>query len=512
MKRFVSVLIWSCLFLSAGVGYAQQSSNVVDYQVTYDRVTDRYTAFVVPRYSTPNANNMGANERGGTAQFTLKVPASFSLTEITDVRGVWDKAPLRLGPGNANQDWTGSGLDPAVNYYVIGKSASETNYGPFVDGTPVALFTFRGNGCFGAISPLEAGNPFIVQADNRFSLNVANSFYSVSGQPSGGNQNPLEQFRDVTGPAASCALLQATPDTQTLTAGTSVTLNVLANDTRDGLPISATSVTVTVSAPNSGTAAVNPDGTIRYTPAPGYTGPVSFSYTLCDLAQPTLCVTAGISLDVVPASNTPADLLVTKQVSQSMAAVGAAVSFTVTIQNLGPGSAVGVTALDTLTRNGAAVLQGTPTASKGSYNATSGVWTIGGLAAGESATLVLTVLIQAEGILTNTASVTATGSQDPNPANNEATACTSVPVKLCAGDEFIVSVPARYTDVRWFRNGVLFATGSSTTLTQTGIYTVESSSAGCPITGCCPIVVEAGNCCPPDLCVPFTIKKTKSRL
>lgn len=211
MKRYVSVLIWSYLLLNAWMSYAQLSSNAVGFQVTYDQASGRYTAWVVPQYSLPNANNSGTTERGGTAQFTLKVPASFVIQDITDVRGAWDKSPLRLGPGNAGQDWSGSGLDPAVNYYVIGKSPSETNYGPFVSGTPVALFTFRGNGCFGPISPLEPGSPFIAQADQRFSLNVANSFYTVSGQPPGGNQNPLEQFQSLVGPPAQCATVTTNP-------------------------------------------------------------------------------------------------------------------------------------------------------------------------------------------------------------------------------------------------------------------------------------------------------------
>ncbi len=415
MSRFISILIWSYLCLTIGAGYAQQSSNVVDFQVTYDLTTNRYTAWVVPRYNIPNENNTGTTERGGTAQYTLKVPASFSIVEITDVRGTWEKEPLRLGPGNPGQDWSGSGLDPSINYYVIGKSPSETNYGSFVSGTPVALFTFRGNGCFGPVSPLEPGNAFITQADQRFSLNVANSFYSVSGQRLLGNQNPLEQYRTITGPAAQCELLQAN-----------------------------------------------------------------------------------------------ADLFLTKQVSQSVAAIGTSVSFTLTVQNLGPGGAVGVSVADTL--NGVTQLQGTPTVSKGSFNAATGVWTVGDLAAGEVATLILTMTVQLEGVLTNVAGATATGSLDPNPANNRASSCASVPVRLCAGDQFIATVPSSYQDIRWFRDGTLVATGNTFTITQPGIYTVASSTGTCPLSGCCPIIVEAGDCCPAPLCVPLVIQKTKSRL
>ena len=285
---------------------AQQSTNVVDYLLTYDATTARYTAWVVPRYSVPNSNNTSVNntERGGTAQFTIKVPSSFVITNIVDVNGVWDKTSTRLGPGNPGQGgfWSNQ-LDPAVNYYAIGKAASETNYGIFTADTPVKLFTFQGNGCLGPLAVLEAGNPFITEANN-IGLNVANSFYSLSGTPPGGNQTPLEQFRNATGTNALCATpagVTANPDNQTLTAGTFTTVSVLANDTRNGQPASTTNVTVTVTTPPAtGTATVNANGTISFTPAAGFTGPVSFTYTICDSTQPTVCSSAPVSLTVNP--------------------------------------------------------------------------------------------------------------------------------------------------------------------------------------------------------------------
>ncbi len=299
MKRFLRVTVWSCLLLTGWACFAQQSPNVVDFQVTYDIPTARYTAWVVPRYSVPNSNNSGSVEQGGTAQFTIKVPASFSIVNVQDIRGQWEKNPLRLGPGNPSQDWSGSGLDPAINYYVVGKSPAEASYGEFSVNLPVALFSFQGSGCFGEVSSLEPGNPFITQADQLFSFNVANSFYSRSGTPPGGNQPPLEQFRTVTGPAAQCAVLQANADSQTLTAGQSTTVTQLANDTRNGQPVSATDVTVSIStAPTTGTATVNADGTIKYSPAPGFSGPVSFTYTICAPAQTTICSSAPVNLTV----------------------------------------------------------------------------------------------------------------------------------------------------------------------------------------------------------------------
>ena len=86
----------------------------------------------------------------------------------------------------------------------------------------------------------------------------------------------------------------ATADSQTLTAGSSTTLTVLGNDTRNGLPASSTNVTVTIStAPATGTATINANGTITYAPAAGYAGPVSFTYTICDISQTGICSGTG---------------------------------------------------------------------------------------------------------------------------------------------------------------------------------------------------------------------------
>lgn len=45
-----------------------------------------------------------------------------------------------------------------------------------------------------------------------------------------------------------------------------------------------------VTIPNHGGASVNPDGTITYTPDPGYTGTDTFTYVICDIATPKASV------------------------------------------------------------------------------------------------------------------------------------------------------------------------------------------------------------------------------
>ncbi len=114
----------------------------------------------------------------------------------------------------------------------------------------------------------------------------------------------------VTGVSAPVAV----PDSQTTALGTPVTIAVLTNDLdKTGSPASLTNVTLpAVGQPTSGTATVNPNGTVTYTPGPAFTGISSFSYTICDLGDPTRCSSATVTVNVQSASPTAvADLKVT---------------------------------------------------------------------------------------------------------------------------------------------------------------------------------------------------------
>ncbi|QKZ11341.1 beta strand repeat-containing protein [Spirosoma sp. KUDC1026] len=305
MKRISTISLLLGLLLICNLVRAQQSSNSVKFKVTYDAATQIYTTYVIPNYSVPNANNNLTTEKGATAQFTVVVPKDFVISSITDINGTWDKNNLKLGPGQPQQNWSAyPSLDPNLNYYVIGKAPNETDYGAFITGQPVPLFSFRGNGCFGPIYPLPANDPFINAADQYLSLNVGNSFYSRSGQPAGGNQVPLEQFETLMGPPADCrppVVLVANPDNATITTGSVSTVAVLGNDTNTGRPASTSNVTVSIlTPPANGTAVINPNGTISFTPAPGFTGQSCFQYQICDVTSTTACANAQVCVTVRP--------------------------------------------------------------------------------------------------------------------------------------------------------------------------------------------------------------------
>jgi hypothetical protein len=169
---------------------AQGGSNFrVRYMVTQDEVSHVYTAWVVPEYDTPNFNNGDSEEKGATAQFTLKVSKGFSIGSIQDIKGAWDKQPFKINPQTLGID-----AESHYEYYVIGKEVGETNYGTFQSNAPVALFSFKGEGQATEVSALENTDPFIVLAKNKASLNVSSSFYSRSGQRPLMEAKPLEQF------------------------------------------------------------------------------------------------------------------------------------------------------------------------------------------------------------------------------------------------------------------------------------------------------------------------------
>ena len=90
-------------------------------------------------------------------------------------------------------------------------------------------------------------------------------------------------------------------DSATTTEGVPVTVNVISNDT-DDIGINTASVAI-VTSPVAGTAVSNGDGTVMYTPAGGFTGVDTFTYTVAD-TQGAVSNTATATV-TVNAQNVP---------------------------------------------------------------------------------------------------------------------------------------------------------------------------------------------------------------
>src|SRR5262249_55299790 len=110
-----------------------------------------------------------------------------------------------------------------------------------------------------------------------------------------------------------------------------------------------------------------------------------------------------------------ADLAVSKVVDRVSASVGDTVTFIVTATNRGPSPATGVTIADLLPA-GFALSSATP--SQGSYDAATGLWTIGSVAVGVAHTMTIVGTVTAPGVLVNNASVASQAEIDPDPFNN----------------------------------------------------------------------------------------------
>jgi uncharacterized repeat protein (TIGR01451 family) len=96
-------------------------------------------------------------------------------------------------------------------------------------------------------------------------------------------------------------------------------------------------------APTHGTATVNPDGSITYTPEPDYVGTDAFTFTVCDTGDPRqACDTGTIRVTVTPV----ADLSITKKLDTADIVAGRAVTYTTTLHNLGPSAATNLHSID----------------------------------------------------------------------------------------------------------------------------------------------------------------------
>ncbi|MBW4497948.1 MAG: tandem-95 repeat protein, partial [Oscillatoria princeps RMCB-10] len=126
----------------------------------------------------------------------------------------------------------------------------------------------------------------------------------VDQDGSGGN-NISESAADQTTVVANTPPV-ATDDTASTNPGVPVSIPVLGNDSDPDNNLDPSSVTITAQ-PANGTVSVNPDGSITYTPNPGFTtGTDTFTYQVCDSGNPVSCDTATVTVTVpVPPNNPP---------------------------------------------------------------------------------------------------------------------------------------------------------------------------------------------------------------
>jgi uncharacterized repeat protein (TIGR01451 family) len=219
------------------------------------------------------------------------------------------------------------------------------------------------------------------------------------------------------------------------------------------------------------------------------------------------------------------DLALKKMIDKKIAKIGDELTYTIKVFNQLNVAATGVEVTDSIATS-VQFVAGSFVASRGSASISGNVikWAIGGIAAnaganGDTVTLTYKVKATQAGLHFNTAEISKTNEKDVDstPSNGKDSEddldrqCFTVPIKLCSGEKVQVSVPAKYTGVKWFRGTqelTALAGQNVVLLDAVGEYTYTATNGTCPASGCCPIIIEpSDNCCPVARCVPVTVTK-----
>lgn len=157
------------------------------------------------------------------------------------------------------------------------------------------------------------------------------------------------------------------------------------------------------------------------------TGPITITNTasITNLIQPDPNLgdnsdSASIYVGAPPPNQ--ADLSVLKYVDNNLPYEGTTITFTVIVENTGPVTATNIRVTDQLP---SAVTYQSHSTTTGTYNSGTGLWSIGSLGNGVSATLTITATVNggtAGSTLPNTATVTALDQPDPDLGDNSAAA------------------------------------------------------------------------------------------
>ncbi|MEO8807592.1 MAG: tandem-95 repeat protein, partial [Burkholderiaceae bacterium] len=234
--------------------------------------------------------------------FNGPTPITFTVTDNLGSVSTPATVQVTVAPVNdapaANADAAVSLEDTPVSGNVL---ANDTD----IDGPALSVSQFSIGGTVYA-----AGNTATVPGVGTLTM-LANGSYTFTPAPNFNGAVPLVSYTATDGTATSSATLtlNVTPQNDAPTANNDiastainapVTIAVLANDRDvDGDPITVTGATL--ANPAQGTVSVNPDGTLAFTPAANFTGPVLISYTVTD---PSGAVsTANVTVNV--GTNTP---------------------------------------------------------------------------------------------------------------------------------------------------------------------------------------------------------------
>ncbi len=226
---------------------------------------------------------------------TLSAPTNATIANGTGVGTIVDDPMIDNRPPVANPDSATTPEDTAVNIPVL---TNDTD--PDSDPLTVTIAT---------VPPAQG--TVIINPDGTLTFTPApnfNGLATVNYMITDGNGGSSSTIVTVTVTPVNDAPV-AVNDSARTPQDRPIAIEILANDSDpEGNPLTVTTATVTG---GRGSVVINPDGTIEFTPAPGFTGPATVVYTISDGQGGTATATVDILVDGLPiatddfASTTP---------------------------------------------------------------------------------------------------------------------------------------------------------------------------------------------------------------
>ena len=344
--------------------------------------------------------------RGTTATYTVTATNSGNVPTSGTVT-VTDTLPAGLTPtGAAGAGWT----CPAP----VGQTVTCTRSDVLAGATSYPPITVTVTVLQGAASPVTN------------TANVSGGSETNTTNDTASNLTNIVSSADI---AVTKTVNNVTPNvganvTFTLTATNNGPSDATGVQVTDLLPAGLTFVSASSGAYTSGTGVwivgnVANGGSSTLTITATVTGTSAVINTATKSAEVEPDPVAGNNSASVTVTGQSADIAITKTVSNPTPNVGSQVTFTVTAKNNGPSTATGVQVTDLLPGSLTFV---TSTPGSPAYSAGTGLWNVGTLANGASATLTITATVTTTAATTNTATKTHEDQVDPVAGNDTASA------------------------------------------------------------------------------------------
>jgi hypothetical protein len=241
-------------------------------------------------------------DANGLLKATVAIPPA-NVT-VNSSKGGAATVPVTLGALPVPVAVNDTASTPAGVPVTINVAANDTPLGSILSVTP------------GAVTPATAGT--VAAAGTSVTFTPAAGFNGLASF----TYTATDNLGQVSAPATVSVTVNLTTvttipnavaDSATTAAGTAVTIPVLANDTvaAPGI-LSPASVAIVTGSALGGTPVVNPTGTVTFTPAAGFSGPASFSYTVKNTAgQVSNAATVSITVSALVGPTAVADVATT---------------------------------------------------------------------------------------------------------------------------------------------------------------------------------------------------------